>query len=334
MAVKGGKTYPSGLFGSYNPASTQPSSDSNLFSNAYPASIKQTGEDYDEIMQGYRNILQTPTQLQQMQYSPLTPQRITPQTSPEATRALGMASEFARTGGFSGKDISNIRERGISPIRSVYANAMRNIDRQRRLSGGYSPNYNAVTAKMARELSSTLADKTTDVNAQLAQMIAGNKASGISAYLPAASRERDILNQIESENVGAFNRASEMNREQEMRVAEFNRMQQAQEQERQQRALQGMQSLYGTTPALASTFGNQALQSNAQRMEQDRLRLAAAQAAAQAAQAKQSANPYSSLGSTTYTSPRAKGISGNTSGIFQPYYSSSGIGSARGNWGR
>lgn len=137
----------------------------------YNSGVQQNAEDYGNIMGGYKNFLQT-----------------------------------AQSGGYTPQETADVRARGISPIRSIYSSANRDVDRQRSLQGGYSPNFAATKAKMAREMSDTIANKTTDVNATLAQNIAQNRLSAVP------------------------------------------------------NALHGMQGLYGTTPALASTFGNQALQ--------------------------------------------------------------------------
>ncbi len=153
----------------------------------YNTAVQQQAGDYGDIMSQYKNFSSNP--------------------------AVQNVNQLAQTGGYSDADQANIRERGISPIRSIYSSAMQNVDRQKALQGGYSPNYGAVQAKMARELSGSLSDASTNVNAQLAQNIAQNKMS----IAPTAANL-------------AF------------------------------QPIQGQQSLYGTTPALASTFGNQALQ--------------------------------------------------------------------------
>lgn len=120
-----------------------------------------------------------------------------------------MYGNIANKGQYSAQQQADIRERGISPIRSVYSSANRDVDRQRALQGGYSPNYGAVKAKMAREMSESLSGATTNVNAQLAQ---------------------DMMKNQQAMNA------------------------------QQLSALGGSSSLYGTTPALAKTFGDQALQ--------------------------------------------------------------------------
>lgn len=113
----------------------------------------------------------------------------------------GQFQGFAGSGGYSDEDLSNIRARAVSPIRSIYSGARRDVDRQRSLQGGYSPNRTASLAKMAREESYTTADASTNVESAIAQMVNEGKRFGLS----------------------------------------------------------GMAGLYGSTPGLASTFGNQAL---------------------------------------------------------------------------
>ena len=97
--------------------------------------------------------------------------------------------DFSDTGGYSRNDLANIRSRAISPIRSVYANANREVDRQRALQGGYSPNYTAAKAKMAREASSATADATTNAEAAIAEMVNQGKRFGTSGLLSAYGTE-------------------------------------------------------------------------------------------------------------------------------------------------
>src|SRR5439155_1590310 len=112
---------------------------------------------------------------------------------------------------YTDQGIADIRARGISPIRAIYANAQRNMDRQRALSGGYSPNYNAASTKMAREQSSIISDKVTDVNAQLAQAIAANKLQAAPAYSSAAAGEDTRRLGVNETNAAAINEANRLN---------------------------------------------------------------------------------------------------------------------------
>lgn len=184
--------------------------------------VQQQAGDYDNIMQGYQKL--------QNNSATASPYNASGARAP----AIANLAELTRTGGYTPQGIADIRERSISPIRSIYASANRDVDRQRSLQGGYSPNYNAVKAKMARELSSQIGDASTKVNAELAQNVAQNRISTASPYASVTGQE-----------AGAQDEASRFNR--------------TQIPQQQMQALEGQKSLYGTTPALASTFGNQAL---------------------------------------------------------------------------
>lgn len=207
----------------------------------FGAAVQQQAGDYGNIMQGYKDIMAKMNTGAQV-----TPQTAAYQPSQANTSAVANLSNLATTGGYSPADVANIRERGLAPIRSIYSSANRDVDRQRGLQGGYSPNYAAVKAKMARELSESLAGQTTNVNAQLAEQIAGGRRQSATGYASAAGAENAMQNQFNQQNADTINEANRFNA--------TNLPGQSMQ------ALNGMQSLYGTTPALASTFGNQALQ--------------------------------------------------------------------------
>ena len=166
--------------------------------------------------------------------------------------SYGGFEEFSRTGGYSRDDIANMRARGVSPIRAAYANAEREMSRQRALQGGYSPNAFASLAKMAREQGQLGADATQNVEAALAEARNKGRLSGLAgmsdiekqrlaADLDVAKFNANATMSAGSSNAGAANAATAASRADQLR------------------ALQGMTSLYGTTPAMAATFGNQLL---------------------------------------------------------------------------
>lgn len=78
---------------------------------------------------------------------------------------------FSKTGGYSALDKSNIRNRALSPIRSIYSSTNRDVDRQRTLQGGYMPGYGTLKARMARDMNQGMSDAAGSTEAQLAQMI-------------------------------------------------------------------------------------------------------------------------------------------------------------------
>lgn len=86
---------------------------------------------------------------------------------------------FAETGGYSGEDLGNIRSRALSPSRAVYANAMRNVERQRALQGGMSPGYGTLMGRLARDQSQSLSDAAGNTEGMIAQMVQQGKLQGL-----------------------------------------------------------------------------------------------------------------------------------------------------------
>jgi hypothetical protein len=134
--------------------------------------------------------------------------------------SYGGYQEFAKTGGYSPEDIANMRARAAGGVRSAYAGAQREVGRQRALQGGYSPNATAVQAKMAREQGQLTSDAMQNTEAGLAQARNQGRLAGLSGMFGVES--------LQNQNKLA--------------------------------ALSGMSSLYGTSPGMAGTFGNQALE--------------------------------------------------------------------------
>lgn len=220
----------------------------------YNAGVERQAGDYDEIMGKYRNVFDTAntpdsTSMKNGQYDPAL---ATYSKSADTTQALSDLRGLSATGGLSEGDQQNLRARGISPIRAMYATAQRDMDRKRNLAGGFSANYGAVTSKMARDQSSLMSDKMQDVNAGIAEMVQRGKLSAAPNYASAAQAESDLANKFEFANQGAKNEARRFNATNLFDM------------ERQRRgdklgAAQGMTNLYGTTPALSKLYGDQAM---------------------------------------------------------------------------
>lgn len=157
--------------------------------------------------------------------------------------------EFSKTGGYSRDDIANMRARGVSPIRASYANAEREIGRQRSLQGGYSPNAVATRAKMAREQGQLGADAVQNVEAGLAEARNKGRLSGLEG-----------MSGIEKERLAADLDVSRFNASANMSSAASGSAAAEASRADQLRALGGAANLYGTTPGMSQTFGNQLLQ--------------------------------------------------------------------------
>jgi len=250
MVVTGQDANGQAMFGPRPPAPATPLQ--NQYS-LYNSGVAQNANDKDEIMSGFRSLLSN--RLPMMQAGTYTPQTYNYAPSADYKQAAGTLKELTDTGGYTQQGLNDIRERGISPIRSVYANAQRNVDRNRRLQGGFSPNYNAVTAKMAREMSDQIGTATTNVNAGLAQNVAQNRLSIAPTYANTVQRESETAADYGRRNVDSVNEANRFNIQMPLQYGQYNMANQGQA----LGALQGMTSLYGTTPALSQLFGNQAM---------------------------------------------------------------------------
>jgi hypothetical protein len=216
--------------------------------NLYNTSVKKQAGDYDDIMGRLRSVYDQGNQ--GAAFQGYQPDLANYERSADTTKALSDLSELSTTGGLSGTDQQNLRARGISPIRSMYQNAQRDLNRQRNISGGYSPNYGAVTARMTRDQSSLIADQMDKVNANIAEMVQSGRLSAAPNYASAAQAESTLKNSFNTQNTNAKNEAKRFN---------ASGMYDAAKQKNDQKlgAAQSMTSLYGTTPALSNLYGNQ-----------------------------------------------------------------------------
>lgn len=234
--------------------------------NLYNSAVTTQAKDYDTLSQGYQQLfnksmgdLNNPqNRLTIPPAGSYTPTDYNFTESPDYQASFALQRNLATTGGLTSADQQNLRERGISPIRAVYANANRDIDRQRALQGGFSPNYTASKAKLSRDLSQGIADATTNVNAEIAKMIQQGKLQATPQMLDSAQRENALMNQYGRMNTDARNQASQFNLELPLKYAEANASNLSAPYQAAMAALNGQTNLYGTTPALSRLFGDQA----------------------------------------------------------------------------
>ncbi len=229
------------------------------FYNNYQIGKNTSFNSYDDIMNRYKSLYnQGPSQANQQAmggYSQMASQGAGAGWNPEFRGAVSDSisgyGDFAKTGGFTDQGIQDIRARGIAPTRAVYENAQSNIDRQRSLQGGYSPNYTAATARLTRDLANSIGDQNTNVNAQIAQMVQQGRLAGLGGLSSTGQGAQGIENQMSSINAnarlgglgGLLEGSSIGSRDQE-------------------NLLRGMTSLYGTTPGMLGVTGQQLLGAN------------------------------------------------------------------------
>ena len=260
-----------------NPTTQQPAAPTRQYGspNTFSTAANQQAKDYDTIMGMYKNLAakqaQNPITAGRAEFNSVSPQTAPYQEDYRVKGSLSNLQDLSQTGGYSQSGIADLRARGVSPVRSIYASANRNLARAKGLSGGYSPNFGALTAKMAREMSDQIANKLTDVNAGIAQNVASNRLQVAPQYAGAAQNANAARTSAEQQNAGTVNQANQFNAAGQADTSKFNAsaFMDAQRTNRGNElgAIQGMTNLYGTTPALTSLFGQQV--SDANRMGQN-----------------------------------------------------------------
>lgn len=247
-----------------NQQSPDPNKKPDFLETLYKSTLGQTAGDYDSIMDQYKDFKPSNTPSPMLSFSPVTPSLAGYTRSKEFGNASSLFGDLAKTGGYSEGDINNIRERGISPLRSVYGNAQQNLSRQRSLQGGYSPSYNATSSKLTRELADLVSSKTTDVNAQIAEMVQSGKLAGATGMGNLGINSNSLVNQINQANANATNQANQLNATLPLSYGQYNKSindeSNANNNSAKLASISGQQSLYGTTPALANTFGQQVME--------------------------------------------------------------------------
>lgn len=232
--------------------------------STFSAAVNTNAGDYDKIMKSYDDLLKSgissSSSIKPMQFNPIAPKLAQYSPSADVTSSMSNLSGLASSGGYSDEDTANIRARGLSPIRSIYANAQQNLNRQRSLQGGYSPNYTAASVKMARELSEQIGQRTTDLEAGIAQNKAANRLSIAPTWASAAQNENSARTAIEKSNADTINQINELNAQLGLAYGNANNSMRLQGQQGNLQTVEGMRALYGTSPALTSTFGNQVAQ--------------------------------------------------------------------------
>lgn len=216
--------------------------------NRYNVAADLGQQDYGNIMNQYQNLFSNANNSYNNLYG---------QTQNSFGPQRDVYNQFAQTGGYSLQDVQDLRARGIAPTRAVYQNAQDNIDRQRSLSGGYSPNYTAASAKLARDMSQGISDTNVNVNAQLADAIRQGKLAGAAGLNQTDTSQLGMLSNV----LGGQNTALNS-------------------------ALGGARSLYGTAPGPASMYGSQLGQSNDQMNQLQQLQQQLAQLIIGSQQAK------------------------------------------------
>lgn len=245
------------------------------YQDAADAARTQNVADYGRIQQGYQdfgNNLGGPTRFSYQRVNADRPAELG-ESYGYLREAMPGYREFAQTGGYSPTDIQELRARGVSPIRTAYGNTMRELDRSRSLGGnGGSPNYIAAASRAQRELPGQMADATTNVNAGLADAIRQGRMFGLGGMTNTGS----VMGGLSSQEANRMLQAAMANQSADIQTQGMSEASRWSLANAQLAGLGGQTNLYGTTPAMSATFGNQALNAYGQRFnaEQGRNQMA------------------------------------------------------------
>ncbi len=233
---------------------------SQNLNNAATASRERQTQDYGDIMGGYQDFLKNlggPTKFSFQNVDARRPAELG-EGYGFLREAMPGYREFSQTGGYSPTDVQELRARGVAPIRSAYSNTIRELDRARTLGGNAgSPNYIAARSRAQRELPGQEADALTTVNANLADAIRQGRMFGLQGITGTGS----AMGSLASQEAGRMLQADLANQAADIQTQGMGEQSLQNLRANQLAGLGGKTSLYGTTPAMAATFGNQALQS-------------------------------------------------------------------------
>jgi hypothetical protein len=239
--------------------------------NRYQTAADQQTQDYGDIMGGYKSFASNLGGPTKFSYDPVSAQR-----PAELNESYGYLREaapgyrtFAETGGYSPTDVQELRARGMEPIRSAYGNTMMELNRARSLGGaGGAPNYIAAASKAQREYPGQMADAMTTVNAELANSVRQGKLAGLAGLTGIGG----TMGGLSSEEANRMLQAAMANQSADLQTQAYGEQSLQNQRQAQLAALSGQTSLYGTTPAMASMFGNQALNAYQQRANLEQMR--------------------------------------------------------------
>lgn len=265
-----GRTFQAGM----DKLTPQLANTTGTFMNNYNTGVDKNMASYDQIMGNYQNYFDNPYGGGGGGGGGRRPGNFTPTqyTAPKIDytdpfESYGGYKKFSETGGFDEAGKADIRARAIAPTRAIYDNASRNMARQRSLQGGYSPGYNAAVSRNTRQANEAISDANIAANSDLARMVQQGQLAGLGGMSGIEGQRLGAQFQKNIYNADADKWATEGNAGENRFGAEYNYRNSRDDVADRLGALQGMTSLYGTTPGMSELFGNQVLQGQGQQLQ-------------------------------------------------------------------
>jgi len=246
----------------------------NKFMGNYDTGVGKNMGSYDQIMGNYQNYFENPYGTDDMRAGRGGPPGFTP-TQYNAPKidytdpfeSYGGYKDFASTGGFDEAGKANIRARAIAPTRGIYQRGQENLSRNRALQGGYTPGYAASISRNNREMNEAISDANVAAESDLARMVQQGRLAGLGGMSGIEGQRLGAQFQKNIYNADSDKWATEGNAGENRFGSEYAYRNSRDNEGDRLRALEGMTSLYGTTPAMAKLFGDQVLAGQGQQME-------------------------------------------------------------------
>jgi len=169
-------------------------------------------------------------------------------------RALPGYEEFAKTGGISDADRSNIRSRGAETGSAIFGNLRNEMARRGAVTGGYNPGGSASMARLAREQGIAAGKSARDTELDISDRVRSGRMAGLGGMKEIGSMGyggiSDIANtrqRILEQNAAEENAAARHNASARGGSAEALMRMQLQ-------GLGGLQDMYGASPGELSRY--------------------------------------------------------------------------------
>lgn len=172
---------------------------------------------------------------------------------PFAQDSVDMFSNWRDTGGITANDERDMRRASTSVIPSFFRGMQSDMDRMRRVQGGYSGGYTAQNAALARDSARAAANADVDAEGKLAQMRVAGKQFGTQGLENFFGRYGDTYNQNQRFGLGMLNDQDRWERESQMRLN-------SEDTQNDFAAANGLLGLYGTSPAGTNSAYNNLFQ--------------------------------------------------------------------------
>jgi len=100
------------------------------------------------------------------------------QTTIDRMRGGGVYDEFAKTGGYTDQQKTDLRARATSAIPSMYGRMRDEANRASAVQGGYGPGKMALMARMSREGAGAMADASRNAEIDIGERVNANRLAG------------------------------------------------------------------------------------------------------------------------------------------------------------